>query len=456
MKSLELKPTYENLLDTYLKDTLGRNKDIALFAEILNSIDDSCSIAIDGAWGSGKTFFTKQVKMFLDSHNPNTKFMSEDDKSVFCTERTQDKYEPQVNVYYDAWENDNDSDPVLSLVYSIIQCVDTDFDFKENTGIIKKAASILEFFSNKNWNALIESFKSNDPLDEIRKAKDIEKLISEFLDGLLIERGNRLTIFIDELDRCRPDYAVKLLERIKHYFSNDRITFVFSVNIKELQHTIKTFYGNDFDACRYLDRFFDLRITLPPADLSKYYKSIDFDVNQYTVDSLCGDIIKNYNFSLREIAKYLRLIKIAAYSPTHQSNEYDFSFPEGRAKQLCILYIVPIMIALNVYERDLYEDFISGKNSKPLIDNLSNYLYNFEKLLERDESYDLEEGKTKVTLAEKLDKVYDALFNTTYTGEMYQRKIGDYSFEERTKNTLMEVVSLLSKYTTLEFNDTQR
>ena len=453
MKSLELKPTYENLLNTYLKDTLGRNKDVFLFAQILNTIDDSCSIAIDGAWGSGKTFFVKQVKMFMDSHNENTNFMNEEDKFIFCTEKTQDEFEPQVNVYYDAWENDNDDDPILSLIYSIIQCVENDFAFGENTSFVQKAAGILEFFTGKSWTTLIESFKSDDPFDQIRKSKNIEELINEFLDTLLIERGNRLTVFIDELDRCKPDYAVKLLERIKHYFSNDKITFVFSVNIKELQHTIKKHYGNDFDACRYLDRFFDLRVTLPPADLAKYYKSIDFDVNSFTFDSLCNDIIKNYNFSLREIAKYLRIVKIAAHAPTHKSTEHEFSFPEGRARQLCILYIVPIMIALNIYKRDLYDEFISGNNSKPLIDNLSNYSYHFEKLLENNESFDIEENKTKVTLAEKLDKVYNALFNTVYTTDMYRIKIGDYSFEEKTKNTLMEVVSLLSKYTTIELED---
>lgn len=69
MKSYELKPTRENLMETFLMDILGRNKDIFGFADILNSLDDSCSVAIDGSWGSGKTFFVNQVKMFLDANN---------------------------------------------------------------------------------------------------------------------------------------------------------------------------------------------------------------------------------------------------------------------------------------------------------------------------------------------------------------------------------------------------
>lgn len=102
----------------------------------------------------------------------------------------------------------------------------------------------------------------------LQEQKDIHAQIEELLASLLAERGNRLVIFIDELDRCKPTFAIQLLERIKHYFSNDQITFVFSVNTTELQHTIKQYYGTDFNATRYLDRFFDFRIDLPPANMN--------------------------------------------------------------------------------------------------------------------------------------------------------------------------------------------
>jgi predicted KAP-like P-loop ATPase len=102
--------------------------------------------------------------------------------------------------------------------------------------------------------------RGDDPLSELKSQKDIHAIVEAFLDSLLSEQGNRLVVFIDELDRCKPSYAVHLLERIKHYFSNDRITFVFSVNVEELQHTVRRYYGEGFDASRYLDRFFDYRM----------------------------------------------------------------------------------------------------------------------------------------------------------------------------------------------------
>ena len=63
MRTYELKPTYNNLFSTYIEDSILRNKDLFYFIKILDTMNDSCSIALNGAWGSGKTFFVKQAKM---------------------------------------------------------------------------------------------------------------------------------------------------------------------------------------------------------------------------------------------------------------------------------------------------------------------------------------------------------------------------------------------------------
>lgn len=62
MKSLELKPIHSNIVSTYLEDSIDRDRDINAFVDILNAQESSCAIALDGTWGSGKTFFVKQVK----------------------------------------------------------------------------------------------------------------------------------------------------------------------------------------------------------------------------------------------------------------------------------------------------------------------------------------------------------------------------------------------------------
>lgn len=454
MKSYELKPTYENLCNTYRMDSIGRNIDIKLFFKILNSLSDSYSIALDGNWGSGKTFFIKQTKLFIDAHNNVLNSMSDEDKCIFKIEKDSEneKYLPQVTVYYDAWENDNDNDPILSLIYSIVSNVDTDYSFAETEKSLNKAAIVLELFTGKNWQDIVNAFKGDNPLNDLRKEKDIEAKIKDFLDTILEERGDRLIIFIDELDRCKPGYAVKFLERIKHYFTNDRITFVFSINTKELQHTIKRHYGDDFDACRYLDRFFDLRISLPPANKNKFYDSINFNNSTYTYDIVCKAVIDNYNLSLREICKFVILSKIAAYEPTHESNRFNFSFSEGKGKLFCLMYIVPIMIGLKIYNMNEYDSFIEGKNPTPIIEVFNRLKgYSFNDLLSKNETFDENEtGKIFVKLEDKSKQIYDTIFEIGYLKREYCKIIGNYSFERGIKDFLLRTVSLLSDYAIIE------
>jgi hypothetical protein len=89
-------------------------------------------------------------------------------------------------------------------------------------------------------------------------------------------------IFVDELDRCNPRFAVDLLERIKHLFDVDGIKFIVSVDSTQLAHSIRGTYGQDFDATTYLQRFFDQTFSLPyptPYEFAKLlFKDIDFDV----------------------------------------------------------------------------------------------------------------------------------------------------------------------------------
>ena len=452
MKSYELKPTYENLLETYINDTIGRSKDVFLFSQILNGIESSCAVALDGSWGSGKTFFVKQTKMLLDAYNDNVNQTEPEDRETIKSVYTDgdNQFQPQVCVYYDAWENDSDDDPILSLILTIIKDMDTDYTFSNNETFIKKAATVLGVFTGRDWNEMIESFQGNNPFDKIRENKKIEADIKEFLEDIIREKGNRLVVFIDELDRCRPSYAVKLLERIKHYFSNDNITFVFSVNINELQHTIKKYYGETFDACRYLDRFFDLRITLPPPDKIKFYHNINFG-STYTYDIVCRAVIEHYNLSLREIAKYVQLTKIAAYEPTHSGRNFDFSFPDGRGRLFCLMYILPIMIGLKICDIQKYYDFIRGRDSSPLIDVVMRLQHHhFDDLLSSRETFNSnEEGKTFITIDKKMKEIYNALFLEPPGTNTSCITIGDYEFGAGVKELLLRTESLLSRYSNM-------
>ena len=452
MKNFEILPTEENLILTLEKNLLARNKDLVRFYELISLQEDNCSIALDGRWGSGKTFFVKQSVLMINANNPVSDM--DDDTRIQITralnlqKREKDASESfDVAVYYDAWENDNDIDPILSIVYEIVKQLGINYSFKDNDAFMQ-AGSILEVITNRNITGMIENLKSSDPLKKIKEEKNLQEKIKAFFTELLEERGNRLIVFIDELDRCKPSYAVQLLERIKHYLSDGRITFVFSVNLSELQHTIRRYYGNMFDASRYLDRFFNLRISLPPADKTAFYGELGLN-SLNLLEKVSKQVINTYNMELREAVRFYRQVKTSAYEPTHQSRKWNFSYTDGQARMLLLMYVIPVVIGLKIIDISLYYEFISGKNVKPLMDIYRDSDIGMRlavKLLNEDESMIVEKDRKLVTVEQKLQQLYDATFVTEYTSNMYNTILGGYEFDSTSKNFVKDVESMLSDY----------
>lgn len=467
MKSLELKPTYKNLLETLKNDTISRNESIFHFVNILNAIDDSCSIALDGGWGSGKTFFVQQVKLVLEAHNDFIGFNNENAKEsikiLYSRFPKSQEIEPQMCVYYDAWENDNDDDPMMSLVYSIMKSVEKCKKLENSINISRAAASVLEFFTSKRWSNLVESLKGDTPLKDIITSKAVEECVKKFLDELFKERGNRLVVFVDELDRCKPSYAVKVLERIKHYLTNDRITFVFSVNTSELQHTIRQYYGNDFNADRYLDRFFDWRFSLPPANLEKYYQHIGFNSGDRPIDVVMDVVIRKLPLELREIEKYKRLMNAAASRYT-QGSDSLINYSSYKAVAFSITFFMPIAIALKMCNSKLYSDFINGNGEEILLDITSAleweyYLRIYGALTQQEKSRG---ENTALALnndtieIKRLKDIYRALFAHDYSAYPREIEIGGLSFSKDTKKTFLNAASLLSSMNAFDFENAEQ
>lgn len=462
IKSLELEPTKDNILETIARNLIDRNHDVWQFARFCDAQEGRCSIALDAPWGYGKTFFVKQAKMLLESFNAFTNTLTDKEKEQI--KRAFSQYigsgdntinlQPQVCVYYDAWSNDNDIDPVLSLVYEIVKDTACNYSFKKGRDCVKIAASIIDFFTGRDAKEFIEIMRGDDPLSELKSQKDIHTIVEAFLDSLLSEQGNRLVVFIDELDRCKPSFAVQLLERIKHYFSNERITFVFSVNVEELQHTVRRYYGDGFDASRYLDRFFDYRMTLTPANMTRYYQEIGLDNGSRVFENVCKAVARYYSFGLRETEKYYRTAKMAAYKPTHNSIFSGFS--DGNGLTVGLYLFVPIIIGLRMVDSTLYYDFIKGRNSKPLIDIMGEGDFASgvcKLLLEHNETNDEErhaDEQIVVSRADKLDQAYNALFANEDDCLWREINVGSCAFSNQTREKIMRITSMLSEYTSFE------
>ena len=446
IKSYVIEPTYENIIDTLCKDSLKRNKDLSNFLEFLNLLERPCSIALNGKWGCGKTFFVKQLKAVIEAYNENHEFSKTDDESKIKEaidkhinkDGETKQFIPKKVVYFDAWVNDNDEDPILSIIYEIIRSTSSENALKCKKGLMESLGAIADFFTGKDITRLIKGVIPEDLLGELKKQKNIHDHISTFLESLLDEKEERLVIIIDELDRCKPCFAVRLLERVKHYFSYDKVTFIFSVNMDELQHTIKHHYGNKFDAFRYLDRFFDFRYMLPQINLMEYYRSNNFFNGGYYYEKVSSKVVKVYNFQLREIQRYRSSIEnLQCYKPS----------PYDRTNEFCLYAIAPIILGLNLHNIDLYNDFVEGRDSSPLIDVISADECDCESLLNDGESYEELPNKTQVKLSDKLEEVYDALFKKDYSRRLYEIHIGSLYFTQKTRDTLMKVTSLFIKFT---------
>lgn len=136
----------------------------------------------------------------------------------------------------------------------------------------------------------------------------------------------RLIIVVDELDRCRPDYAVQFMETLMHVFEVDHVTFVVAVNMEQLQHTVMGIYGSGFDGLGYLERFFDIRLSLPSGSrrefvensvehsrLAQFFGSdlpSDPASTNITASALLIYMFTHSSISLREIQKALRHLQI--------------------------------------------------------------------------------------------------------------------------------------------------
>jgi predicted KAP-like P-loop ATPase len=262
---------------SFEKCKLGREKYADVLTTIVRTYRNGFVMAINNPWGTGKTTFVRMWQQKLDD-------------SRFKT------------LYFNAWENDFDANPLVALLAELKAIARTDDD-NQFKSLVKKSAVIAKSVIPSVIRAMAKRYiDTEELLDAIEKtaegaAEVLQEEVNEFATkkrGLADFRrqlkeyvaataGDLPLIFIiDELDRCRPSYAVELLEQIKHFFTVPGIVFVMSIDKVQLSNAIKGFYGNgDIDTDEYLRRLIDVEYRLPVPDLGGYcqylYESFDFN-----------------------------------------------------------------------------------------------------------------------------------------------------------------------------------
>lgn len=240
----------------------------------------------------------------------------------------------------------------------------------------------------------------------------------------LIPKDGRLVIFIDELDRCRPVYAVKLLERVQHFFDNEKITFVFSVNLFELKNTIQKLYGSNFNGDRYLDRFFDFVMEVPEPYFESGIKNLEGYGYKLNYFDYCSDLEIKFGLTYRERNHFENRVNAAIYKYViNEKNDYrqyeDFEKID--------LFVISYLIALKMVDGQKFEDFMSNKDGTDFISFLS-----------VNKTFSNKKGTKDINkLKNEAQKLYKSIF------------VEDNGY----KKHISEVLSLVSKFSDYEDKD---
>ena len=210
----------------------------------------------------------------------------------------------------------------------------------------------------------------------------------------------------------------------------------------ELINTIQKYYGQSFDSGRYLDRFFDLRLDLPQIDNKKYLESKGF-TTQYKQDSVALAVINHFGLEMREITRYLKLLRISVYKPGHEYGNL------GDTEALCIYYFIPVLLGLKLYDTKKYFELINGKDYSPLTAILSQFKNHksFLNLLTKSETYEKSgEQMTVVKFDDKIKEAYNCIFNTIYDSSNNYKNVGETTFTIEDKTMIEETINLFSSY----------
>ncbi|WP_373684133.1 P-loop NTPase fold protein [Acinetobacter sp. YH12063] len=271
------KDNFENIETAWEGDLWDRRRLGEQLTNYVDRLNCGAVLALDARWGEGKTWFVRHWAKHLTDTEHNV-------------------------VYLDAFANDYLEDPFLTIAAEISQTFKESKEIDDNeikdfnamtASVLISLAAVIPMIAAKAGMHLIglggagEAFKEvyeegkalYDTASEEIAAKVKEKIekkienhqvekqtIHDFkreLAELAGKLDKPLVFIIDELDRCRPDFAIRLIERIKHFFDIPKIVFVLVMNKPQLLQSVKSYYGYDSEMNGdYLEKFVDFTIHL--------------------------------------------------------------------------------------------------------------------------------------------------------------------------------------------------
>ena len=282
-------------------DAFDRGREASFLESIIASQEGPLTLCLDGPWGTGKTFFLRRFRAQWEKNGGTA-------------------------LYFNAWEDDNIDDPLVALIGQLWPLLKPtgmsglmDSIKRCSAPLVKKAALGYIGVEAKDVSTPAENlFDEYAELQSCRK--QLKECLSTSADHLYDNITHRPVLFIiDELDRCRPTFAVAVLERIKHLFSIKHIVFLIGVDKEQVKSSVRAVYG-DIDSENYLHRFFDATLKLkqyPPTQfVYSAYGYAPQRENGPSIDYLLRTrfdfarkfcpLIQHFELSLREVEVAMR------------------------------------------------------------------------------------------------------------------------------------------------------
>lgn len=409
----ELERKKANLWDDTAPEIVQFAKDLQ---EFIKKVDTPYVLGLDGGYGTGKTHFATR----------------------FCAQM----HEEIMSLYFSAWEKDYYNNPMLSFVEMIAWLVKEESERFDMDCIKQAKATIqsllnasdvilslqLPFFSisyQTNVSRFLKNLKKQIlPTDILQKAKYD---LAEFIKRL---PNHKLLLIVDDMDRCRPDIAVKTLEVIKHFFDIEGLIVIIPVGKDRLTKYINAFYGLPTDSREdkeeYLQKFLNETIQIPELNYLKICqdKITAKDFTQNLVYE--GDYYNSITVLQKWMAHYAKLVKLSYRETSEIINQ---------AKIFCNNYKEPIRCRLLAYTlcNKIYHEKVLRWRAAPELAFGDNDIYINDKKNPRLEAFARHPARNAF-----------ALIHSKYNGLLLGDIIKNlYTTADRTTNTYSELYDLI-------------
>lgn len=337
-------------------------------------------IALNGNFGTGKTHILKMI-----------------DESCKYNES---EFMP---IFINAWESDYYGDPLIAMTLAFVEAFEK-LNGKSDSGIekVKRAGGlvfkagrsvgkqIIESKIGVNIDRVVDSISdgmsptSNEHIFEELQA--IRKAFSTLKDEIraCIETSRKSVLFmVDELDRCRPDYAIEYLEVIKHVFDIQRTAFIIAVDKPHLENSAKHRFGSSLNFNEYFRKFVrhELKMPVPNRELYVRYFSymidpeLDYESKRHGLvfepsnEWMIRAITVAFQPTLRQIetiSSVMRFLFALQEESIRNNSDRDIQFKRLRALHMLCL------VSMRVVKPNLFELIESGLGSKEFIEEFLN------------------------------------------------------------------------------------